>query len=56
MSGYACHKNIADVMNLSIGLGFFDVMLIAYNLGNREQLDPILARAKKERNMGFIAM
>ena len=55
-SGYACHKNIADVMNLSVNLGFFDVMLIAYNLGNRAELDPILARARKEQKMGFMAM
>ena len=55
-SGFACHKNIADVMNLSVDLGFFDVMLIAYNLANREQLDPVLARAKKEQKMGFMAM
>ena len=55
-TGYACHKNIADVMNRSIDLGFFDVMLIAYNLPNREALDPILARAVKDRKMGFMSM
>lgn len=55
-SGFACHKNIADVMNRAIDLGFFDVMLIAYHLGNREEIDPILARAKKEQNMGFMVM
>jgi uncharacterized protein len=55
-SGYACHQNTAAVMERSVDLAFFDFMLIAYNLANREQLDPILARAKKEQNMGFMAM
>ena len=55
-SGYACHNNVPDVMNLSVDLGYFDVMLIAYNLGNRDQLDPILVRARKQQNMGFMAM
>lgn len=55
-SGYSCHNNTADVMNLSIELGFFDVMLVSYNLGNRDELDPILARAKEEQNMGFMVM
>ena len=55
-SGYACHKNIAAVMSRSVDLGFYDVMLIAYNLGNRADLDPILLRAKTEQNMGFMAM
>lgn len=55
-SGYACHSNVPDVMSRSIDLGFFDVMLIAYNVGNRKVLDPILARAKERQNMGFMAM
>lgn len=55
-SGYSCHKNMSAVMNRSIDLGFFDVMLVAYNLANRDDLDPILARAASEQNMGFMAM
>ncbi|MFH1566630.1 MAG: aldo/keto reductase [Gemmatimonadota bacterium] len=55
-SGYACHNNIPEVMSLSVDLGYFDVALVAYNLGNREQLDPILERAKKQQKMGFMAM
>jgi len=55
-SGYACHNNVPAVMDLSVDLGFFDVMLIAYNLGNRDQLDPILVRARTEQNMGFLSM
>ncbi|MEW6754624.1 MAG: aldo/keto reductase [Candidatus Latescibacterota bacterium] len=55
-SGYACHQNQAEIMTRSVELGFFDVMLIGYNLANRGELDPILARARQERNMGFMAM
>ncbi len=55
-SGYAGHNNVAEVMNLAIDLGFFDVLLVAYNLANRDELNPILARAKKQGNLGFMAM
>ncbi len=55
-SGFANHKNPVSVLNLAVDKGFFDVMLVAYNLGNREAVDPVLARAKEEQNMGFIAM
>jgi len=55
-SGFACHNNMADVMAKAIELGFFDVMLVAYNMDNREQLDPILVEAKEKQNMGFMAM
>jgi len=55
-SGFACHDNMADVMAKAIELGFFDVMLISYNLDNRELLDPILAEAKEKHNVGFMAM
>jgi len=55
-SGYSCHNNITDVVNASIDLGFFDVMLVSYNLGNRDEIDPLLKRAKEEQNMGFMAM
>jgi aryl-alcohol dehydrogenase-like predicted oxidoreductase len=55
-SGFACHNHVADVMKKAIELGFFDVMLVRYNLGNREQLDPILAEAKEKQNIGFMAM
>ena len=55
-SGYACHNNVPAVMSRSIDLGFFDVMLIAYNLSNRKDLDPILKQAKHHQSMGFLAM
>ncbi len=55
-SGFAVHKNISDLINLAVDKGFFDVMMPAYNLGNRNDLDPLLARAGEEQNMGVMAM
>lgn len=55
-SGFACHKNEQTVMMKAIEMGFFDVMLVRYNLYNRKDLDPILALAKEKQNMGFMAM
>jgi len=55
-SGFACHKNEVDVMRKAIALGFFDVMLVRYNLDNKDKLDEVLADAKEKQNMGFMAM
>ena len=55
-SGLAIHNNIPEVVERAIELGFFDVMKPAYNVNNREELDPLLERAKKEQNMGMMAM
>jgi predicted aldo/keto reductase-like oxidoreductase len=55
-SGFACHNNMVDVMKKAIELGFFDVMLIKYNMNNKSELDPVLAEAKEKQNMGFMAM
>jgi aryl-alcohol dehydrogenase-like predicted oxidoreductase len=55
-SGFACHNNEVDVMRKAIELGFFDFMLVRYNMDNRELLDPVIAEAKEKQNMGFMAM
>ncbi len=55
-SGFSCHSNMADVMKKAIELGFFDVMLVRYNIDNMAELAPILAEAKEKQNMGFMAM
>jgi len=55
-SGFACHKNEKDVMMKAVELGYFDVMLVRYNLENKDDLDPILTLAKEKQNMGFMAM
>ncbi len=55
-SGFACHANQPTVIARAVDLGFFDVMLVAYNLANRDELDPLLARAGAEQDMGVMAM
>ncbi|MFH1744524.1 MAG: aldo/keto reductase [bacterium] len=55
-TGLAIHKNMAEVANRAIELGFFDVVKPAYNVLNREEMDPVLEKAKKEQNMGIMAM
>jgi aryl-alcohol dehydrogenase-like predicted oxidoreductase len=55
-SGFVCHSNMADVMKKAIDLGFFDVMLVKYNINNMAELAPILAEAKEKLDIGFIAM
>jgi len=55
-TGFAVHKNIPEVLEKAIELGFYDVMMPSYHTGNRDQVDPLLAKAKKEHNMGFMAM
>jgi len=53
--GFAVHKNEPDVLAKAVEMEYLDVVLLAYNPGNRAQLDPIVERAKKI-GMGFIAM
>ena len=55
-SGFACHKDMANVMKEAVRLGFWDVMLVDYNLSNRAMLNSALAAARKKQNMGFMAM
>lgn len=55
-SGFAAHKNVADVVAGSIGMGCYDVMIPDYNLNNCEQLNPFLEKAKREQNMGVMPM
>lgn len=55
-SGFACHKNEPEVVKKAVELGYFDVMLVKYNLENKDELDPVLALAKEKQNMGFMAM
>lgn len=54
-SGFACHTNIPAVMEAAIELGYHDVMLISYNIGNKKMLDPIIERAA-EKGIGIMAM
>ena len=54
-TGFACHTNIPAVMEAAIELGFHDVMLVSYNIGNQNQLDPLIERAVK-KGIGIMAM
>lgn len=54
-TGFACHTNIPAVMEAAIELGYHDVMLISYNIGNRKMLDPLIERAT-EKGIGIMAM
>jgi len=55
-SGFACHKNHAALMAEATKLGFYDVLMFDYHLGNRAELDPLLAEAKAKQNVGFMVM
>lgn len=54
-TGFACHTNIPAVMEAAIEFGYYDVMLISYNIGNRKMLDPLIERAA-EKGIGIMAM
>jgi len=55
-TGFSCHDHVPAVMKEAIQLGLFDVMLVAYNVQNQEQVDPILREAKEKQKMGFLVM
>ncbi len=54
--GFACHSGMADRLARAYKAGWMDVNLIAYNYGNRGELDPVIARAVQAENMGFMVM
>ena len=43
--GVASHRNVADVAREAVRLGHFDVLLLAYNMANRELLEGVVAEA-----------
>ncbi|HQO33672.1 MAG TPA: aldo/keto reductase [bacterium] len=55
-SGFAAHKDLPEILEKAIELGFYDVMMPSYNTGNRAVIDPLLEKAKKEQQMGFMGM
>lgn len=54
--GFACHTGMADRLTRAYKAGWMDVNLIAYNYGNRGELDPVIARAVQAQKMGFMVM
>lgn len=43
--GVASHRNVADVAKEALRLGHFDVLLLAYNMANRELMKGVVAEA-----------
>ena len=53
--GFSAHHNMAALLNSAIDTGFFDVVMLAYNVINYGFLDHIIRKAN-ENNIGIIAM
>ena len=55
--GFSTHTpNLETVANAAIDSGRFDVMMLAYHHGIWPQIPQIMARARKEQDMGVVAM
>jgi len=55
--GFSSHTpNLVEVANTAIDSGRFDVMMLAYHHGIWPQLNAVIARARKEQDMGVVAM
>jgi len=55
--GFSTHTpNLVQVANAAIESGRFDVMMLAYHHGIWSQLGEVIARARRERDMGVVAM
>jgi len=55
--GFSTHTpNLVEVVNAGIDSGKFDVMMVAYHHGIWPQLPRLIERARKEQDMGVVAM
>ena len=55
--GFSSHTpNLLEVANAAIDSGKFDVMMVAYHHGIWPQLSDVIARARREQDMGIVAM
>ncbi len=55
--GFSSHTpRLEQVANAAIDSGRFDVMMLAYHHGIWSHLDDVIARARKEQDMGVVAM
>jgi predicted aldo/keto reductase-like oxidoreductase len=55
--GFSSHTpNLLDVANAAIDSGKFDVMMLAYHHGIWPQLSDVIERARREQDMGVVAM
>ena len=53
--GFSSHHGMAALLETAIKLGYFDVILLAYNVINHAFLDDLLRKAK-DKGIGLIAM
>jgi len=55
--GFSTHTpNLVEVANAAIADGRFDVMMLAYHYGQWAPLGDIIARGRREHDMGVVAM
>jgi hypothetical protein len=55
--GFSTHTpNLVEVANTAIDSGAFDVMMLAYHHGLWAPVSEIMARARREQDMGVVAM
>jgi len=55
--GFSSHTpNLVEVGNAAIESGQFDVMMVAYHHGIWPQLSEVIERARREQDMGVVAM
>ena len=55
--GFSSHTpNLVEVTEAAIASGRFDVMMLAYHHGIWPQLGDLIARARREQDMGVVAM
>jgi aryl-alcohol dehydrogenase-like predicted oxidoreductase len=55
--GFSSHTpNLVNVANTAIGDGRFDVMMLAYHHGLWPSLGEIISKARREQDMGVVAM
>jgi len=55
--GFSSHTpNLVEVANAAIDSGKFDVMMLAYHHGIWPEISDVIARARREQDMGVVAM
>ena len=55
-TGFATHSHVPETVAKAIEVGWYDMMMPVYNVKNSDVMDPLLEKAKKEQNMGMMAM